>query len=49
MNEVRRLYTPEEMNTAFQVLETWLEVRRQVEEERKKNKIKQNYPVNRKD
>ena len=49
MNEVRRLYTPEEMNTAFQVLETWLEVRRQVEEERKKNKIKQNYPVNGKD
>lgn len=46
MNEVRRLYTPEEMNTAFQVLETWLDVRRQVEEERKKNKIKQNYPVN---
>ena len=49
MNEVRRLYTPEEMNTAFQVLETWLDVRRQVEEERKKNKIKQNYPVNGKD
>ncbi len=36
MNQVRSLYSQEEINTAFSILETWLSVRRAVQEKRNK-------------
>ena len=31
MDQVRQLFTGEEVNTAFRVLEKWLEIRREVQ------------------
>ena len=41
INQVRELYTSEEINLAFSVLETWLYARREVQEQRMQRERKQ--------
>ncbi len=43
MDQVRALFTDEEINGTFRVLETWLAVRREVEQQRMERKKKQRH------